>query len=200
MIGERGERMEIRVGDFKAEVLYSRRKTIGLTVYPDGRIVLRMPVGEPIESGCRFILEKQSWIRSKLQVGENRREGARAAGGYLSDAELQRLADEASAGLWQRIQRFLPIVGVTIGRVTIRCQKTRWGRCSSAGNINLNCLLMLTPPKIRDYVVVHELCHRLEMNHSARFWKEVARVLPDYRESVAWLKRNGSAIIGRVRR
>ena len=192
--------MEIRVGDFNVEVLYSRRKTIGLTVYPDGRIVLRMPAGQPLENGRRFILEKQGWIRSKLQVGRENRGDAEAAGGYLSDDELRRMGDEAGQDLYRRVVHFLPIVGVSIGRVTIRCQKTRWGSCSSAGNINLNCLLMLTPPGIRDYVVVHELCHRLEMNHSPRFWQEVGRVLPDYRESVAWLKANGPAIMGRVRR
>ena len=192
--------MEIRVGSLEVEVLYSRRKTIGLTVFPDGRIVLRMPAGEPLENGRRFILEKEGWIRSKLQVGEERLEDAEAAGGCLSDAELRRMGDEAGKDLYRRVVHFLPIVGVSIGRVTIRCQKTRWGSCSSAGNINLNCLLMLAPPEIRDYVVVHELCHRLEMNHSPRFWKEVGRVLPDYRERIAWLKENGPAIMNRVRR
>lgn len=192
--------MEIRVGGFKVEVLYSRRKTIGITVYPDGRIVLRMPMGEPLENGRRFILEKQGWIRSKLQTNEERQEDAQAAGGFLSNAEITRLADEAGKDLYRRVLHFLPIVGVSIGRVTIRCQKSRWGSCSSAGNINLNCLLMLAPPEIRDYVVVHELSHRLEMNHSPRFWKEVERVLPDYRKSVAWLKTNGPAIMNRVRR
>lgn len=193
--------MDIQVGNFnKVEVLYSRRKTIGLTVYPDGRIVLRLPYGEPLENGRRFILEKQEWLREKLRVSEERQDDAMAAGGYLSDQDIKNLGREAAKDLYQRLVRFMPVVGVSIGQVTIRCQKTRWGSCSSNGNINLNCLLMLAPPKIRDYVVVHELCHRLEMNHSPRFWQEVGRVLPDYRESVAWLKENGPAIMGRVRR
>ena len=91
-------------------------------------------------------------------------------------------------------------MGVSYGRITIRSQHTRWGSCSAKGNLNFNCLLMLTPPEILDYVVVHELCHRKEMNHSARFWAEVARVIPGYEASKNWLKDNGSALIARMGR
>ena len=93
----------------------------------------------------------------------------------------------------------MPLVGATVGKVTIRNQKTRWGSCSAKGNLNFNCLLMLCPEDVRDYVVVHELCHRKEMNHSARFWTEVERVLPDYRTRRKWLKEFGCEIIGRLR-
>ncbi|MDY3888895.1 MAG: M48 family metallopeptidase, partial [Agathobacter sp.] len=81
----------------------------------------------------------------------------------------------------KRVAYFADIMGVDYGRITIRMQKTRWGSCSSKGNLNFNCLLMLAPPEVIDYVVVHELCHRKEMNHSKAFWREVERVLPDYR-------------------
>ena len=87
------------------------------------------------------------------------------------------------------------IIGVDYGRITIRNQKTRWGSCSSKGNLNFNCLLMLTPPEVIDYVVVHELCHRKEMNHSKDFWREVEKVLPNYLDQVKWLKDEGSNVI-----
>ena len=91
-------------------------------------------------------------------------------------------------------------MGVTYGRITIRSQHTLWGSCSSKGNLNFNCLLMLTPPEVLDYVVVHELCHRKEMNHSARFWAEVEHVLSDYEIRRKWLRENGTALISRLER
>ena len=86
-------------------------------------------------------------------------------------------------------------VGVTYGRITIRNQRTRWGSCSAKGNLNFNCLLMKAPPEVLDYVVVHELCHRLEMNHSPRFWAQVERVLPDYKVSRKWLREHGNELM-----
>jgi predicted metal-dependent hydrolase len=97
------------------------------------------------------------------------------------------------------VQYFAPLVGVDYRRITIRSQKTRWGSCSSSGNLNFNCLLLLAPPEVLDYVVVHELCHRKEMNHAPRFWAEVGRVLPDYKKRNKWLKENGSRLMLLIR-
>lgn len=98
----------------------------------------------------------------------------------------------------QRVRMFAPIVGVEYGRITIRMQKSRWGSCSSKGNLNFNCLLMAMPEEVRDYVVVHELCHRKQMNHSDKFWAEVEKVLPDYKVSRKWLRDNGEEIMNSV--
>ena len=87
---------------------------------------------------------------------------------------------------------------VTYGRITIREQKTRWGSCTSEGNLNFNWRLIFAPEKVLDYVVVHELAHRKEMNHSARFWALVASILPDYTEQKSWLREHGGVIIGRL--
>ena len=112
--------------------------------------------------------------------------------------DIQRLADEAMSVLPAKATYYAPKVGVAFGRITIRNQRTRWGSCSGKGNLNFNCLLMLAPEYVQDYVVVHELCHRLEMNHSARFWNEVERVLPDYRIAKRWLKEHGEEIMRRM--
>ena len=116
----------------------------------------------------------------------------------MSMEEVHKLADEAVRVLPGKAAYYAPIVGVTYGRITIRNQRTRWGSCSGKGNLNFNCLLMLAPEEVQDYVVVHELCHRLEMNHSPEFWKEVERVLPDYRTAKQWLKEHGDELMGRI--
>ena len=120
------------------------------------------------------------------------------AGERLSMEEIRELASRATEWFPGRVARFAPLVGVTYGRITVRNQKTRWGSCSAAGNLNFNSLLMLAPEEVRDYVIVHELCHRLEMNHSARFWREVGRVLPDWKERKKWLTEHGTGIMRRM--
>lgn len=117
---------------------------------------------------------------------------------HLSNEEIRALADATMEDFPARCRRFAPKVGMNYGRITIRSQKTRWSSCSSKENLNFNCLLMLAPPEVRDYVVVHELCHRLEMNHSVRFWAEVERVLPDYKVRLVWLKEHGPEIMMRM--
>ena len=84
--------------------------------------------------------------------------------------------------------------GRTVGRITIKDQKTRWGSCSSKGNLNFNWRLIMAPPKVIDYLVVHELTHLEHPNHSKRFWNKVAKRFPDYAESEAWLKEHGRGL------
>jgi len=85
-------------------------------------------------------------------------------------------------------------MGLSYGRVAIRDQKTRWGSCSRAGNLNFNWRLTLAPPAVLDYVVVHELAHRVEMNHAARFWRIVMRYCPAYDTHRRWLRQHGAAL------
>lgn len=112
----------------------------------------------------------------------------------LSPQDIRALADQAMQIIPDKVRFYAEKIGVDYGRVTIRNQKTRWGSCSAKGNLNFNCLLMLAPEDVLDYVVIHELCHRKEMNHSPRFWSEVAKIMPDYKNSKIWLKENGGDI------
>ena len=103
-------------------------------------------------------------------------------------AHLRRLAERE---LPVRTRELALQHGIAISRVTIRSQKTRWGSCSARGTISLNWRLIQTPPFVVDYLIVHELMHRREMNHSARYWKLVASAFPDYRRAEQWLKKGG---------
>lgn len=93
-----------------------------------------------------------------------------------------------------RAAHFAPRLGVTFGRVRVKDQRSLWGSCSRDGNLNFNWRLTLAPPDVLDYVVVHELAHRLEMNHSRRFWAHVETLAPDHRAHRRWLRKNGEAL------
>ena len=117
----------------------------------------------------------------------------------MSKEELAKLTRLAKEILPIKVAYYARIMGVSYERIAIRHQKTRWGSCSSLGNLNFNCLLMLVPEAVQDYMVVHELAHRKEMNHSARFWAEVEKIIPDYKKHRKWLKDNGGELILRLR-
>ncbi|MBE6735679.1 MAG: M48 family metallopeptidase [Ruminococcaceae bacterium] len=181
------------------EVRRSRRRSIGLEVRPDGSVILRVPNRLSKRDALAFLQTKEAWLRKCLDQVEERESFVEAAGlEPLTEDELSALTKAARAYFTEKCAWLAPVVGVDYGRISIRHQKTRWGSCSTKGNLNFNCLLMLAPEDVRDYVVVHELCHRKEMNHSSAFWAEVARVVPDYREKERWLKENGPLLQRRL--
>lgn len=89
--------------------------------------------------------------------------------------------EKARRVILERLEYFAPLCGVEFKRVAIRDTKRNWGSCSSLGNLNFNYKLLFLPDCLRDYVVVHELCHLKELNHSPKFWSEVEKILPDYK-------------------
>ena len=183
--------------DYSVEIIRSKRRTLGLEIKPDGRVIARAPMRMKQSEIDKFIGEKSAWIEKHLQKLKKAQEQHGSAE-KLTDEDIQALADKALEYIPKRVEYYAPIVGVDYGKITIRNQKTKWGSCSAKGNLNFNCLLMLTPPEVIDSVVVHELCHRKEMNHSKRFYDEVLRVYPDYKKWNKWLKDNGPAILSRM--
>ena len=118
-----------------------------------------------------------------------------AHAGVIADLDLRPAIENhlralASRELPARVMEFTAQHGLAVSRVTIRSQRSRWGSCSTGGVISLNWRLVQTPPFVRDYIILHELMHLRQMNHSARFWNEVERVCPDYRKAKLWLKEN----------
>ena len=174
------------------QIIKSDRKTIAIQIKPDGQVVVRCPKRMRIEEARRFVESKADWIEKHL----TKRQPQNVV--KYTHREIEQLREQARKLIAERVKHFAPIVGVTYGQIAIRTQHTRWGSCSSKGNLNFNCLLALVPPEVLDYVVVHELCHRKELNHSARFWNEVERILPDYKTRRSWLKERGSGLIARI--
>lgn len=171
------------------EIFYSSRKTLAVQIKADGSVVVRAPKRMAKYKIEAFLKEKQDWI---LQHREKALASAeQKAANRLSEAERKAAIERAGQMLVEKTARFAEEMGVTYGRITIREQKTRWGSCSSAGNLNYNWKLVLMPECVMDYVVIHELAHRKEMNHSARFYAVVARQMPDYKVWQSWLKEHG---------
>ncbi len=177
------------------ELVRSNRRTIAIEIR-DGGVIVRAPQRMSKTEIERFVASKADWINKHLEAARQRR---RVSVQPFTAAEIQQLADAALQDIPPRVRKYAAIIGVTVGRITIRNQKSRWGSCTARGNLNFNCLLMLCPEEIRDYVVVHELCHRKELNHSPRFWNEVARIMPDYAARRKWLKDHGSSLIDRLK-
>ncbi len=106
----------------------------------------------------------------------------------------------AEAGKWisQRVEYFNKDLKEYINRICIKDQKSRWGSCSSKKNLNFNWRIIQAPPEVADYVVVHEMCHLRQMNHSPQFWAEVAGILPDYKERRQWLREKGQRLMEKI--
>lgn len=178
------------------QLIRSKRKTLAVQIKPDGSVIVRAPLRLPQRDIDRFLREKSAWIEShRAKILRERQKEKTNPIPSLTDEQLRRLKRRAAVAIPERLEYFAPLVGVDYGRVTIRSQKTRWGSCSAKGDLNFNCLLLLMPPSVLDYVVVHELCHRKQMNHSPRFWAEVERVIPDYKAAQKWLKDNWRSLL-----
>ena len=176
---------------FSYQIIRSNRKTIAIQITPAGEVVVRCPRRSSEKSIRDFVESKSAWVEKHL--------AARNPGiPPLTEAELHRLTEEARRVIPGRVAELARRLGVSWEKISIRTMVSRWGSCSSKGNLNFNCLLALVPIEVLDYVVVHELCHRKELNHSDRFWNEVANILPDYKCRKKWLKDNGSNLIARI--
>jgi len=177
-------------------IIYSSRKSIAIELKPDS-ILVRAPKGMSRQEINAFLESKRSWMEKHLAKMQERQEALGPMEPFTME-EIHELADKALVVIPEKVKKYAPIVGVTYGRITIRNQRSRWGSCSGKGNLNFNCLLMLFPDEVIDYVVVHELCHRKHMNHSAAFYAEVERVFPEYRKCQKWLKENGGFYLRRL--
>lgn len=180
---------------FTYEIIYSTRRTTALQVTPDGRVIVRAPKRCPRSFIEAFVRQKEDWVMRQLaRFEKQRKEHPAPERPPLSDKDRARYISIARDIFTRKTAYYARIMGVSYGRIAIREQKTRWGSCSSKGNLNFNWRLILAPEEVLDYIVVHELAHRREMNHSKAFYAVVESVLPDYRQARRWLRDHGGSL------
>lgn len=174
------------------QIIKSSRKTIAIEVTKEGSVVVRIPFHCPISTVNQFLERKKIWIDRKVR--ERKAKSRVTAGPAFSSEEKDRFMEQAKKVFEEKALFYAHVMGVYYQRITVREQKTRWGSCSSKRNLNFNWRLLLAPEQVLDYVVIHELAHLIEMNHSSDFYAVVASVMPDFKVWQRWLKENGALL------
>ena len=182
------------------ELVRSARKTIAIQITPDGRVVVRAPKRCAKRVIEELLAEKADWIQEhlrKVRLHQEEQEKQNACRPQWQPADYEKAKRLAKDVFRQKAELYASLMQVDFGRITVRDQKTRWGSCSAQGNLNFNWRLILAPEGVLDYVVIHELAHRKEMNHSRQFWSLVEAVMPDYRLRRRWLRDHGDELMSR---
>ena len=180
-------------------VVRSKRKSYGIVVDELAQVSVRIPLRGSMTVARNLVREKKDWIFEKVALQKRRKQERESQNVSQYSPEQRagmekRYREAAKEYFPKRADYYAQQLGVTYDRIRIANQKTRWGSCSSKGTLSFNWRLMLAPPKVLEYVVVHEVCHLKEMNHSPGFWKLVEEFMPDYKEYKKWLKENGNTL------
>lgn len=190
--------MKMKIGEYNVEVRRSKRKSAAIKITADMQIVVFVPLYVSDNEIERMVISKSKWIdEHMLKVQSTIDERSKLE--KITFEQVKELADQAVEYIPKRVKYYAEKENFVYNKITIKNLVSRWGSCSTKGNLNFNCLLMLTPDYVIDYIVVHELCHLREMNHSEKFWAEVEKIIPDYQRAELWLKQNGGNLISRMR-
>jgi len=166
-------------------VRHRRARRYLLRVDHDGRVRVTIPRGGSRREADAFLHRHLEWIA---------RERSRLTPSALSFEDRHAQRQRARKELPARLLEVAAAQGLTVTRVSIRNQRTRWGSCGRDGHISLNWRLVLMPPEVRDYVLVHELMHLRRLDHSRAYWRLVAAACPGYREARQWLRTHGPSL------
>jgi len=158
----------------------SRARCLRVTIYPGGELAATLPRGMSLEKLENFLRQKADWILRKINLAKKKKPGIALP--KASRREYLARKKEAFELVENKIDYFRSIYDLCPARISIRNQKTRWGSCSRKGNLNFNYRIVHLPEKYQEYVVVHELCHLKEFNHSKKFWDLVGETIPDYKK------------------
>jgi len=185
--------------ELEYDVIHSKRKSIGFEVKAGGEIIVKLPMNLSHQKALPYIEERKEWIYQAYLRQKDKVNRTHAISEEKSNPQLAYLEKKyrqaAKQYIYERVEYYLPQTGGFYSSIRIGDQKTRWGSCSSNKTLSFSWRLMLAPPRVLDYVVIHELCHLTYMNHSKEFWAKVASIDPDYKEHRRWLKENGDSLI-----
>jgi len=170
----------------EAQLIRSRRRSLALIITDEAKLIVRAPLKLPTEAIERFIEQKRSWIDRQIA-----RLAARPRPIILTEEERKGWRRVAREKINERCHYFSELTGYRPVAVKISNARKRWGSCGAKGMINFSWRLAMAPPPVIDYVVVHELVHLIERNHSSHFWRRVAEIIPDHRLHRRWLRENG---------
>ncbi len=189
------------------EIVPSRRKSYALHFTAEKGLEVRVPLRFSELIVRKLLTQHEDWIRKKYAAYQALEERKKNSPYSEEDVlHLQKIYRKAAKEYFpKRVEYYVNELfwedseiyaesGKPYVNITIRDQKTRWGSCSSKGTLSFSWRLMLAPPRVLDYVVLHEICHLKEMNHSAAFWNLVGSVMPDYKEYRKWLRDHGSEL------
>ncbi len=171
--------------EYTLKVSKSARR-VRLAVYCDGKFVVTAPRHADLNIVEKFIIQKSKWILDKI---DSFRSFSNLFKSENSKNEYIKYKNDAHVLVEKKIEKFNKIYKFKFNKINIKNQKTRWGSCSKKGNLNFNYKIVLLPEKLADYIVVHELCHLGQFNHSNKFWNLVAKAIPDYLNNKEDLKK-----------
>ena len=160
----------------------TRAKRMRISVRFDGTVIATKPTRVSESNIKKFIREKMHWIESKVAYFAKHPRVAAAAPKRLTKKEYTLLKKTALILVHEKLLHFNQFYNFHYKKVTVRNQKTRWGSCSRSGNLNFNYKILYLEPVQQDYIIVHELCHLAQLNHSKAFWNLVAQQSPNYKE------------------
>ena len=158
--------------------LSRRAKKMRIAVYCDSSVVVTLPLGLDLERAEGFIKDKFAWIVKSLEKFKPYKNLGIVKSGRR---EYKKYREQAQWLARSLVEKWNSFYGFSYNRVNLKNQKTRWGSCSKKGNLNFNYKIVHLPKHLVDYLIVHELCHLKEFNHSRKFWDLVARTMPDYK-------------------
>ena len=174
-------------------LIRSARRTLAVQIKRNGQVIVRANYRTSLKSIENFLSAKSAWIKKHLAEMTNN-----SVLPKFTEEEIREFIASAKSAVPKKTAYFSKIIGVDYGRITIRRARTLWGSCTAKGNLNFNCLLAAVPENVADYVIIHELCHRKQMNHSQAFWRAVEQYCPEYKKCRKWLKTFGEELLVRL--